>query len=256
MKTIIIGDIHGRDTWKQIVEQEQDAHRIVFLGDYFDSFDIKGVEQLHNFNEIIKFKQDTNQDVRLLFGNHDYHYMPGFTGIGYSGYQPAMAYQFREAISQNILHFQMCYMFDNVVCSHAGISYIWLKEVFGLENDESEHNWSVDRMEDVCDLINGYFQYKPQIFEFFGSNPYGDDVYQTPIWIRPNSLMKSNKGILNKKIIQVVGHTQQNQIDIKGKTTGGRYYFIDTLDNKQPEYLIYEDQTFSKNLLPLKSKSV
>ena len=102
MKTIIIGDIHGRDTWKQIVEQEQDAHRIVFLGDYFDSFDIKGVEQLHNFNEIIKFKQDTNQDVRLLFGNHDYHYMPGFSGIGYSGYQPAMAYQFREAISQNI----------------------------------------------------------------------------------------------------------------------------------------------------------
>jgi hypothetical protein len=68
--------------------------------------------------------------------------------------------------------------------------------------------------------------------------------------------MKSNKGILNKKIIQVVGHTQQNQIDIKGKTTGGRYYFIDTLGNKQPEYLIYEDQTFSKNLLPLKSKSV
>ena len=60
MKTIIIGDIHGRSVWKQIVEKEQDAHKIVFLGDYFDSFDIKGVEQLHNFNEIIKFKQDTN----------------------------------------------------------------------------------------------------------------------------------------------------------------------------------------------------
>jgi hypothetical protein len=86
--------------------------------------------------------------------------------------------------------------------------------------------------------------YKPQVFEFFGTNPYGDDVYQTPIWIRPNSLMKSNKGILNKKIIQVVGHTQQNQIDIKGKTTGGRYYFIDTLDNKQPEYLIHENKQF------------
>ena len=56
MKTIMIGDIHGRDTWKQIIAQEPDAHRIVFLGDYFDSFDIKGVEQLYNFNEIIKFK--------------------------------------------------------------------------------------------------------------------------------------------------------------------------------------------------------
>ena len=79
MKTIMIGDIHGRDTWKQIIAQEPDAYRIVFLGDYFDSFDIKGVEQLHNFNEIIKFKQETHQDVIMLFGNHDYHYMPGFT---------------------------------------------------------------------------------------------------------------------------------------------------------------------------------
>ena len=56
--------------------------------------------------------------------------------------------------------------------------------------------------------------------------------------------MKANKNILNKKIIQVVGHTQQNQIDIKGKTTGGRYYFIDTLDNKQPQYLVYENKQF------------
>ena len=36
MKTIIIGDIHGRSVWKQIVEKEKDAHQIVFLGDYFD----------------------------------------------------------------------------------------------------------------------------------------------------------------------------------------------------------------------------
>jgi len=40
MKTIILGDTHGRDLWKQIVEIENDADRIIFLGDYFDSFDI------------------------------------------------------------------------------------------------------------------------------------------------------------------------------------------------------------------------
>jgi predicted phosphodiesterase len=42
MKIVAIGDIHGRDYWKQIIEQEQDADVFVFVGDYFDSFTIKG----------------------------------------------------------------------------------------------------------------------------------------------------------------------------------------------------------------------
>jgi len=35
---------------------------------------------------------------------------------------------------------------------------------------------------------------------------------------------------------QIVGHTAVKQID-PGKSTGGRYYFIDTLDNAIPQYL-------------------
>ena len=49
MKTVIIGDIHGHDSWKQVVAQEQDADRFVFVGDYFDSFTVTGVVQIHNF---------------------------------------------------------------------------------------------------------------------------------------------------------------------------------------------------------------
>ena len=49
---------------------------------------------------------------------------------------------------------------------------------------------------------------------------------------------------IKHRIIQVVGHTQQNQIDIKGKATGGRYYFIDTLGTSG-EYLIWEDGNFN-----------
>jgi predicted phosphodiesterase len=39
MKTLIIPDIHGKSVWKQMIEVES-PDRIVFLGDYFDSFDI------------------------------------------------------------------------------------------------------------------------------------------------------------------------------------------------------------------------
>jgi predicted phosphodiesterase len=36
MKTIAVGDIHGRDSWKRLAEQES-FDQIIFLGDYFDS---------------------------------------------------------------------------------------------------------------------------------------------------------------------------------------------------------------------------
>jgi hypothetical protein len=56
--------------------------------------------------------------------------------------------------------------------------------------------------------------------------------------------MSSNKNNLRKKLIQVVGHTSMFKIDKKGTSTGGRYWFIDTLDTSG-EYLIYEDGKFS-----------
>jgi hypothetical protein len=48
---------------------------------------------------------------------------------------------------------------------------------------------------------------------------------------------------LKKEYIQVVGHTQVRKIDIKGKATGGRYYFIDTFDTSG-QFLIYENEEF------------
>jgi predicted MPP superfamily phosphohydrolase len=251
MKTIIIGDIHGRDLWKRIVDVEADADRIVFLGDYFDSFDIPGVVQLQNFLDIIDFKKNSNKEVVLLFGNHDYHYMPGFIGMGYSGYQTGLAYQFREAISANLEHLQMAHLFDNVLCSHAGISPEWLEISFGKPKDESEHNWSTDTLDDVRDvveLINEHFKFKPSIFEFNGWDPHGDNTYQTPIWIRPASLMASNKKntSLKKHVIQVVGHTQVKNIfeSVKAteKSMGGKYYLNDAIASNG--YLTVENNKF------------
>lgn len=247
-RTILIGDTHGRDIWKQIVAQEQDADRIVFIGDYFDSFDIPGVVQLQNFLDIVEFKKTSDKEVVLLFGNHDYHYMPGFTGIGYSGYQAGIAYQFRNAISQNLEHLQMAYLFDDVLCSHAGIGMEWVERHFGKVGDESSHNVNISTLEGVqalVDLINEYFKHKPGIFEFSGWNPYGDSTSQTPIWIRPASLMKTNKGTTLKETVkQVVGHTHVKSIPdmLKevAKNAGSRYFYIDVLDDTTG-YLICQD---------------
>lgn len=96
----------------------------------------------------------------------------------------------------------------------------------------------------IADFVNNLWRYKPHSFIFDGMySNVGDDIGQTPIWIRPASLKRDSQNIKKYGIIQVVGHTPQRTIDIKGKATGGKYYFIDTMAVGQ--YLIYEDGKFS-----------
>jgi len=229
MKTIFLGDTHGRSLWKDIVAKET-PDRVVFIGDYFDSYDIGSAEQQFNFKDIITFKENNECEVIMLVGNHDYHYYPG--GETYSGYQYGAAPAIRQLLEENKHHLQMCYQLDNILCSHAGIGHNWLVE---QEKYESGN---------IADFVNDIWNYKPIKFIFYGLDPYGDSKTQTPIWIRPRSLMAGNKDtFLKKDYIQIVGHTGVDQIDIKGKSTGGRYYFIDALD--AGEYLILTDDTFT-----------
>ena len=236
MKTAVLGDIHGRTLWKSIVEQEK-PDRLIFIGDYFDSFDIKGVDQINNFQDIIAYKQSGQCEVVMLIGNHDHHYFPEIGDTGTSGYQTLLAPSIQFIIDENREHLQMAYQMGDFLFSHAGVSSVFMDNVYGVGG------WKV---ESIADDLNEMYKYKPKTFIFNGFNPYGDDECQTPIWIRPRSLMKANKDTLRTKVIQIVGHTSQNQIDVKGKATGGRYYFIDTLGTSG-EFLIIEDSMVTSN---------
>ena len=246
MKTVIIGDIHGHDSWKQVVAQEHDADRFIFVGDYFDSFTVTGVVQIHNFKEIIEFKTTSlYHDVILLIGNHDYHYFPEIGDSSTSGYQSTLAPSIKQVIGENKQHLQMGYKLDDIVCTHAGLSSEWLDDTFV--------DWNVDNM---IDKLNELFQYQPtkvgyrsykQVGDIvYGSSGFGGETFQGPIWIRPKALMEANYDTLRTQIRQVVGHTTRKQIDIEGKATGGRYYFIDTMPR---EYLIVKDGVVSLGIL-------
>ncbi len=243
MKTVVLGDTHGRSNWKLAIYQEEPIDRLIFIGDYFDSYDIPGVEQIDNFKNIIKYKEDNPQvEVVMLIGNHDHHYFPEIGYTGTSGYQHRIAPSITQVIDENRHHLQMAYGFDNYLFTHAGVSPVFMDQVFGKDD------WSKESV--VVDL-NELFRYKPKAFEFNGFDAYGDNSTQTPIWIRPRSLMSSNKKHekgLKKDYIQVVGHTHMKRIDLKGSDqfTGGRYYFIDTMDTSG-DYLIIEDNKLRIN---------
>ena len=234
MKTILLGDTHGRTLWKDIVTKES-PDQVVFIGDYFDSLDISQENQLRNFIDILEYKYRIPNTI-LLIGNHDFHYM--FNYERYSGFQPKMYPTFNHLLNEEKDSFQMAFLLDDLLCTHAGVSAEWLRD-----NDISEDA-------DIVKEINELFIAQPRMFMFSGSEPSGDDTYQTPIWIRPQSLMNANKNSsLKKTYRQVVGHTQVSadaSIEMLNKFTGGRYSLIDVIH--QRKYLVYNDGelTFEK----------
>jgi hypothetical protein len=242
-KNIYIGDIHGRAVWKDIVAAHPDATTITFIGDYFDSFDISPVAQLHNIGQIVEFKKDKDHlgktKVNLLIGNHDHHYWPGVGGGGTSGYQQVHSFQFEQFFDINKAHFKMAALVGNALCTHAGVSPVFLKD------------WGWNEGDDIVTFLNDLFVYRPRVFQFQGRDPYGDDIYQTPIWIRPGALQRVNKQdtIIKDQYIQIVGHTQQQNIYVDGKSTGGKYYYIDAL--AQSQYLVEEEGEFKRDFIHL-----
>lgn len=235
MKTLIIGDIHGRSIWKDIIKLNDDVDSIVFMGDYFDSFDISGIDQLYNFNEIIQFKEDSDIDIITLIGNHDHHYMGA--GETYSGYQTGMRWDIEDSLRRNRLHLQVAHQIGDVIFTHAGISPVWL-------DNNMANKWSKNN---IVEDLNTLYEYQPTKFNFshLGFDPYGNSIEQGPLWIRPSALMKSNKGDngFKNNFRQVIGHTQQEDIfksfQSSKKAMGEKYYNVDTLHSGG--YAILED---------------
>ena len=70
MKILVLGDIHGRLIWKDIIEKEN-PDRVIFLGDYVSTHkDISSTQQINNLEEILAYKEDNPDKVILLRGNH------------------------------------------------------------------------------------------------------------------------------------------------------------------------------------------
>lgn len=231
MRIIAIGDTHGRNDWQKIIMWES-FDKIVFIGDYFDTHeDISAAQQLSNFKDLLDYKKGNPDKVVLLVGNHDYHYMRGIVGC-YSGYQAAHAHDIQDLLHKGLDNdlMQMCYVHENFMFTHAGVTETWMNDmIWGKLN---KIGGSIE------DFINDLFKYKPRLFGFTPGdrfNRYGDEVCQTPIWVRPFSL----KMDIIDGYTQIVGHTMQNDIIPHGLIT-----FIDTLGTSG-EYLAIEDGEMS-----------
>ncbi len=226
MKIIAIGDIHGRDSWKKIIEKET-FDKVVIIGDYFDAFDnINANLQKDNFKDLLAFKMANMDKVILEFGNHDYHYLKSATEQypGFQKFQKAdISELLHKAIDENLL--QMCFIWDNLMFTHAGVTQTWCDE-----NDIKKESIERD--------INDLFKYRPNAFRFTSGPEHdkqGNEACQSPIWVRPGSLMVDKV----PGFIHIVGHTAKDNILFYDEVI-----LIDTLGTSG-EYLIYEDGKFT-----------
>lgn len=226
MKIIALGDTHGRDNWKQVIAKER-FDKIVFIGDYFDSHEgVSAAKQKKNFKEIIAYKKRNPEKVVLLMGNHDFHYLENIDET-YSGYQEKYTISIQAllqpAVDKGLL--QMCFRWKLILFTHAGVTETWCRN-------------HLQRTDSIDHDINCLFQQNPAAFEFAlgrTNDPTGDDPEQSPIWVRPKSLLEDGLDAY----VQVVGHTVQKKIGLSGDI-----FFIDTLGTSG-EYLIWEDGAFS-----------
>lgn len=178
MKIIALGDTHGRTNWKSITQNET-ADYVIFIGDYFDTHEeITAEKQIRNFQDILAYKKTYGDRVILLFGNHDYHYLRSAPEI-YSGYQKEHQADIQalihQALDQDLL--QMCFVWQHFLFTHAGITKTWC-QYHGIYNINIEIE------------VNGLFRCRPECFRFrWGKNKskQGDDIEQSPIWVRPQS---------------------------------------------------------------------
>lgn len=219
MKIIVLGDIHGRTVWKDIITKEN-PDKVIFIGDYVDSFDVPWDVQLNNLSDIIQYRIDNPDKVVTLLGNHDFHYTRMCTDR-YSGYQQAAGYQFTPLIENAITAglFIAVYRHENFLFTHAGLTNTWCK----FNN--------VDLKGDFVTQINEMLEFQGMQFNFQGRDPYGDDPTQGPMWVRLNSLQADQI----PGFTQVVGHTDHEHIT----RYGDNIIAIDALRNK--EYLVIED---------------
>ena len=228
----VIGDIHGRQTWKQLVSD--DAVN-VFLGDYFDPYsDISNDALIDNFYGILDYKTKHPETI-LLYGNHDFHYLFPEYGGSTSRYNWKMAKTFKEIFDESHDQFHgiiYCPVSEDgltrYLISHAGVTRNWFFRWFDSDDIPSlsltddggklpQPKWleqSVNRLWAETDGREFSFRHNCDPMDTYGTSP-----QQSPIWVRPETLIGHNL-YKDTDIIQVVGHTQMYHVQDFSKGYG------------------------------------
>lgn len=233
MKIVVIGDIHGKLIWQDILDKEN-PDQVIFLGDYVSTHGLESTEQqITNLDSILEYKMNNPDTVVLLRGNHDIQHL-GYSWAGCSGWDQKLYEMMKSRIDDYLNLTQWVYIDDNLktIFSHAGISTEWMNQVAKINSIYEINNLPPSE-------IFGFWPCK--LSDYNGISP-----TQPPTWIRPQTLVE----YMPEGWTQVVGHTPLTRLCNVGELMRNDseipncpdLWCCDTLDIK--EYLVIEDGVF------------
>jgi hypothetical protein len=217
---IVLGDIHGSTYWKEIVNGNPGC-RYIFLGDYLDPYRYVSPEKLmDNLEEIIRLKKARKDDVILLLGNHDLHYI-------HLDIEPCTRFDYEIEDAAHALFTENMHLFMNAfqegkrIFTHAGISEKWFfDDFYGNANENANEN--------IADQLNNPHPDQIPALYRCGAMRGGDHAATGGIfWADINELGEPLPGY-----IQFAGHNRVDEI-CEYSNNGGKITFCDCLYSKK-----------------------
>ena len=205
MKTLLVGDLHGR---VDLVEKAFEMNLpIVFLGDYLDSFTASVADQILTLTKVLDACEE-REGVSALYGNHEWSYLDD--RMVCSGWNAATQAHINVLNSRMYKILQSYVWAEGFLVSHAGVSQKLL-DIEGITLEEY--------------LEKGEFN---QIGRSRGGVSPCGGLYWCDFQREMVSLDDGTK--------QVVGHTRGKGIRQEGGVT-----CIDCLEAGDPQFVIIDD---------------
>ena len=230
-KTLVLGDIHGRTIWKDIIDLEQ-PDLTIFLGDYVSTHDhvITEQNQIDNLENILKYKESHPDKVIMLRGNHDTQHL-GYYWAECSGYCRGVGEYMMSNKDRFLENTQWIHVIGDTIFSHAGISKPW------MDNSHIDNVLNINELE------------PSELFGFTSDRIFdmcGDSKTQPPTWIRPATLAQHCIDDYD----QVVGHTPvKNLTNISKAVKRNRNILLCDCLGTSREYLLFNPESDEKFII-------
>ncbi|MGA0560381.1 metallophosphoesterase [Larkinella sp. VNQ87] len=234
MNIVTISDLHGRNNWQQVDVRQYD--KVIFLGDYTDSYELSDAVILENLRQIVQLKQQYPDKVVLLIGNHDAQYLH-FPNHRCSGFRPSMQPALTKLFAENRAVFQLAYQQGAYLFTHAGVSMNWLNQL-PEESIKAKLNLDLRNLEQLGSALNRMHEHTflhPSLFAVsYLRGGYG--AAGGPVWADKRETATDFVTGLH----QVVGHTPVPDFLTFGDESGSITY-TDVLQTKDAFYTLEID---------------
>jgi predicted phosphodiesterase len=242
-KILVIPDTHGKIKWFDLILSFKNFDKIIFLGDYFDSFDESIENQITGFFKVVELIKSNPEKYIALLGNHDMQYLkPEFMNypIQCSGFQTNQNFRIYSLLKENLKLFKIAHQENldskTVLFSHAGVTTSLIKECLRIKINKPYEDIIDEFMinKNIAGLLNFcLIELNLEYLHWCGKSRGGNNKFSGPFWCGLKEL--ENDCIQNSYLdfVQVVGHTRI-ETPYKGINNN---YFVDSMNKQNPQII-------------------